>query len=74
MRWTAALRARAGHQSTPSTVREVHIVGSAGCVIVNNMIGQRLRYLAAASMSQARDAGRGTEMQQMIYDARPCLQ
>jgi len=30
--------------------------------------------LAAASMSQARDAARGTEMQQMIYDVRPCLQ
>jgi hypothetical protein len=55
-------------------VREGHIVGSAGCVIVNNMIGQRSRYLAAASMSQARDAARGTEVQQMIYDARPCLQ
>jgi hypothetical protein len=38
------------------------------------MIDRRLRYVVAASMSQARDAARGTEMQQMIYDARHCLQ
>ena len=74
MRWTAALRAGPRRQSTEFNSRGAHIVGSASCVIVNNMIDRRLRYLAAASMSQARDAARGTEMQQMIYDVRPCLQ